>query len=139
MIIPLLDAIFNSLVQLTALCSLALAVNYGLIYWRAVRTNGWGSCSVGFTRYARDMFWLTVSISIIFGVWSARLWAFPDPVHIWERWLGEVTYGGVAALFAVELDLLREALPTRSPPRFLFWGAVVVITAANLAAFLIQG
>lgn len=136
-IIPILQGLFNVIVQLVALCSITLAVSYGTVYWRAIRAGGWGSCSQGFTRYARDMFWQSLLLFGIFGTWSARLWVGDNPTPVWDRFLGPVTVAAVSGLLLVQLDVIRDRLVSRTPPHYLFWTASALIIAANLAAGLL--
>lgn len=135
---PITPHILNLLIQLLTLCSITLAVSYGTVYWRAFRKDGWGSCSQGFTRYARDMFWQSLALSLLFGVWGLRRWLFPPEVPLVSTFLGPITFLSVVILLFVMLDIIRDRLVSRTPPHWLFWTAAGLITVGNLAALVFR-
>lgn len=138
MIASILQVIFNVLVQLVTLSTLTLSVSYGTVYWSAFRKNGWGSCSQGFTRYARDMFWQSLCLALLFGAWSVRLYWNENPIPIWDRGLGPLTVIGTFGLFLVSLDIIRDRLVSKTPPHIFFWLAAVMIIVGNLSGWALR-
>lgn len=138
----MLNDIFNTLfiasVQLVALTAWSLTAYYGPIYFRAVRSGGWGSCRVGFPRYARDMFFQSLVIAVIFATWSYRLWfgALP-PMR--ERLLGELTMVAAPILFLIQHDLVLHAIREVRWAWWLYVTGIVAIIAANLVHFQLIG
>lgn len=134
----ILQAVFNTLVHLVVLSTLTLSVSYGSVYWTAFRKGGWGSCSRGFTRYARDMFWQSLFLTILFGAWGVRLYWNENPIPIWDRGLGPLTVIATVGLYLVSLDMIRDRLISRTPPHIFYWTAAVMIIVGNLAAVVLQ-
>lgn len=129
----LFDALFIVSVQLVALSSGVLSTYYGPIYVNTAIQEGWGSCRAGFIRYARDMFFQSGLLFIIFATWSLRLWYGGLP-PMSERFLGEMTMLAIPALFLVKFDLVLHAIREVS----WAWRSYLVAAGAIIGANLVR-
>lgn len=132
MLTSLIDLLFVISVQLVALSCGVLSAYYGPIYVNAAYNQGWGACRTGFIRYARDHFFQSALLFIIFASWSLRLWYGGLP-PMSQRFLGEMTMLAVPALFIVTFDLVLHAIREVRWAWVSYLLAGVGIIAANLA------
>lgn len=138
MLLTILNSLFIASVQLIALTAWSLTAYYGPIYFNAIRRGGWGSCASGFPRYARDMFFQSLVIAVIFAVWSVRLWR-GEPPPMSERYLGEITIAAAPILFLIQHDLVMHAIREVAWAWRLYVLGIVSIIAAHLVHVHVLG
>jgi hypothetical protein len=132
----IVDASSIACFQLVALSAWSLTAFYGPIYLNNAKHYGWGSCHTGFVRYARDMFFKSLCVAVLFGSWGLQMW-YTGVTPVSERPFGWLIVGVVPVMAAIYHDLVAHVLrETRWAWCSYLVGASLVI-GANLSRLLL--